>query len=109
LLVSKFQQIAMSRQAQAMAARRDFWLYIDEFDEFITPTMAEILKGARKYRLGLTLAHQELHQLQSDPKVASAVARYSRPRIDRRTLGADHRSAAKKWRWGHQGCERENS
>ena len=73
LLVSKFQQLAMARQSQAAANRRDFWLYIDEFDHFITPSMANILKGARKYRLGLTLAHQELHQLQSDPKVASAV------------------------------------
>ncbi|HEV2693350.1 MAG TPA: type IV secretion system DNA-binding domain-containing protein [Verrucomicrobiae bacterium] len=73
LLVSKFQQLAMARQAQQMAVRRDFWLYVDEFDHFISPSMAEILKGARKYRLGLTLAHQELHQLQSEPKVASAV------------------------------------
>lgn len=81
LLVSKFQQIAMSRQAQEHSARRDFWLYIDEFDHFITPTMAEILKGARKYRLGLTLAHQELHQLESDPKVASAVAAHPLTRV----------------------------
>ena len=73
LLVSKFQQLAMARQAQQASIRRDFWLYIDEFDHFISPSMAEILKGARKYRLGLTLAHQELHQLQSEPKVASAV------------------------------------
>lgn len=81
LLVSKFQQIAMSRQAQAAMERRDYWLYIDEFDHFITPTMAEILKGARKYRLGLTLAHQELHQLRSDPKVESAVATHPCTRI----------------------------
>jgi hypothetical protein len=73
LLVSKFQQLAMARQSQEMALRRQFWLYIDEFDHFISPSMAEILKGARKYRLGLTLAHQELHQLQIEPKVASAV------------------------------------
>jgi hypothetical protein len=73
LLVSKFQQLAMARQAQQVAVRRNFWLYVDEFDHFISPSMAEILKGARKYRLGLTLAHQELHQLQSEPKVASAV------------------------------------
>ena len=73
LLVSKFQQLAMARQAQQVSARRNFWLYVDEFDHFISPSMAEILKGARKYRLGLTLAHQELHQLQSEPKVASAV------------------------------------
>jgi hypothetical protein len=73
LLVSKFQQLAMSRQSQAASERRDFWLYVDEFDHFISPSMSEILKGARKYRLGLTLGHQELHQLQSEPKVASAV------------------------------------
>jgi len=73
LLVSKFQQLAMARQAQQAAVRRDFWLYVDEFDHFISPSMAEILKGTRKYRLGLTLAHQELHQLKSDPKVESAV------------------------------------
>jgi hypothetical protein len=73
LLVSKFQQIAMSRQAQQIAARRDFWLYIDEFANFITPSMAEILSGARKYRIGLTLAHHELHQLQRNSEVASAV------------------------------------
>src|ERR1035438_8350376 len=73
LLVSKFQQLAMSRQAQQMSLRRDFWLYIEEFDNFITPSMAEILKGARKYRLGLTLAHHELHQLERNADVGSAV------------------------------------
>src|ERR1043166_1960401 len=64
LLVSKFQQLAMARQSQQMALRRNFWLYIDEFHNFITPSMAEILAGARKYRLGLVLAHQELRQLE---------------------------------------------
>jgi hypothetical protein len=73
LLVSKFQQTAMARQAQAASDRRDFWLYIDEFDNFITPSMAWILSKTRKYRLGLTLAHHQLHQLQADAKVASAV------------------------------------
>ena len=81
LLVSKFQQIAMSRQAQQIAARRDFWLYIDEFANFITPSMAEILSGARKYRIGLTLAHHELHQLQRNPEVASAVMSHPYTRI----------------------------
>ena len=81
LLVSKFQQLAMARQAQAASARRNFWLFIDEFDHFISPSMAEILKGARKYRLGLTLAHQELHQLQGEPKVASAVMTHPCTRI----------------------------
>ena len=73
LMVAKFQQTAMARQRLAHEARRDFWLYIDEFHNFITPSMAEILTGARKYRLGLTLAHQELRQLQRDSEVAGAV------------------------------------
>jgi hypothetical protein len=73
LLMAKFQQLAMARQNQEAADRKDFWLYVDEFDHFISPSMAAILTGARKYRLGMTLGHQELHQLQSDSKVASAV------------------------------------
>jgi len=81
LLVSKFQQTAMSRQAQNIMERQDFWLYIDEFANFITPTMAEILSGARKYRIGLTLAHHELHQLQRNPEVASAVMSHPYTRI----------------------------
>jgi len=73
LLVTKFHQLAMSRQRQAEAARRNFWIYLDEFHNFITPSIAEILTGARKYHIGLTLAHHELHQLQREPEVASAV------------------------------------
>src|SRR5437660_6451367 len=73
LLVSKFQQLAMARQSKQQALRKEFWVYIDEFHNFITPSMAEILAGARKYRVGLILAHQELRQLQRDSEVASAV------------------------------------
>jgi hypothetical protein len=73
LLVGKFQQLAMARAAQKQESRRDFWLYIDEFQHFISPSMEKILTGARKYRLGFTLAHQNLHQLQEDANVASAV------------------------------------
>jgi hypothetical protein len=74
LLVSKFHQLAMSRQEISAAERRNFYLYIDEFHNFVTPSMAAILSGARKYRLGLILAHQELQQLVSrDADVASAV------------------------------------
>ena len=81
LLVSKFQQIAMSRQAQRIESRRMFNIVIDEFANFITPSMAEILSGARKYRIGLTLAHHELHQLQRSPEVASAVMTHPYTRI----------------------------
>jgi hypothetical protein len=74
LLVSKFHQMAISRQAMQESLRRNFYLYIDEFHNFITPSMSDILSGARKYHLGLILAHQELRQLASrDAEVASAV------------------------------------
>ncbi len=72
LLVSKFHQLAMSRQEMSEAERRPFYLYIDEFHHFATPSMAAVLAGARKYRLGLILAHQDFRQL-GEGEVASAV------------------------------------
>lgn len=94
LLVAKIQQLAMSRQAQVAASRRQFWLYIDEFHNFITPTMAEILAGVRKYRLGLILAHQELRQLERDREVASAVLSNPYTRICFRVGDEDARKLA---------------
>lgn len=74
LIVSKFHQMTLSRQEQRESERRPFFLYIDEFHNFITPSMAQILSGARKYRLGLILAHQELRQLGgASSDIASAV------------------------------------
>jgi hypothetical protein len=73
LLVSKFQQMAMARQEQKAEDRKNFWLYIDEFQHFISPSMEKILTGTRKYKFGFTLAHQNLHQLRADADVASAV------------------------------------
>lgn len=63
VIVSKLYQMAMARQATDAAQRKDFFLYIDEFQNFITPSMSHILSGARKYRLGLVLAHQDMRQL----------------------------------------------
>jgi hypothetical protein len=91
LLVSKFQQLAMSRQRMSQELRRNFWFYIDEFHNFITPSMAEILEGARKYRLGLILAHHDLQQLQRDPDVASALMSQPYTRISFRVGDADAR------------------
>ena len=74
LIVSKLNQLVLSRQEQKESERRNFYLYIDEFQNFITPSMASILSGARKYRLGLILAHQDLRQLSSeDTQVTSSV------------------------------------
>lgn len=74
LLVSKIHQLVLGRQARGADSRRPFWLYVDEFPHFMTTSMAAILSGARKYHLGLTLAHQDLRQLEGrDRDVASAV------------------------------------
>src|SRR5438445_10357144 len=82
----------MARQSQQVASRRNFWLYVDEFQNFITPSMSEILTGARKYRLGLILAHQELRQLERDREVASAVLSNPYTRVVFRVGDADARS-----------------
>jgi Type IV secretion-system coupling protein DNA-binding domain len=72
LLVSKLYQTALSRQDSQ--SRPYFWLYLDEFQHFITPSMESILSGVRKYNIGLHLAHQEFRQLQSRSlEVASSV------------------------------------
>ncbi len=94
VLVGKLQQMAMARQAQQVAARKDFYLYIDEFHHFITPSMAAILTGARKYRLGLVLAHQEVRQLQRDSDVAGAVMANPATRISFRVGDEDARRLA---------------
>jgi hypothetical protein len=74
LFVAKFNQLALGRQAVSERERRPFFVYIDEFQHFVTPSMATLLSGARKYRLGLILAHQELRQLwNQDRDVAGAV------------------------------------
>jgi hypothetical protein len=63
LLVSKFHQVSLSRQDTAEADRAPFFLYLDEFHHMATPSMASLFSGVRKYRLGLTIAHQDLYQL----------------------------------------------
>lgn len=74
LLVSKLHQLTLGRQELESQERAPFYLYIDEFQHFVTPSMSAILAGARKYHLGLVLAHQEFRQLWGkDQDVASAV------------------------------------
>jgi len=81
-IVSKIQQAAMARQAKSKADRSDFFLYIDEFQNFITPSMSTILSGARKYHLGLILAHQDMQQLlKQDSELASSVISNAGTRI----------------------------
>lgn len=64
ILVSKIQIAAMKRQQMAANERKDFFLYIDEFQNYVTDSIESILSEARKYRLWLIIAHQYLGQLQ---------------------------------------------
>lgn len=66
LVVSKFQMAVMARAAQAKQKRKNFYLYIDEFQTFTgteSSSYEKILSRARKYKLSLTLAHQQTGQL----------------------------------------------
>ena len=68
MLVTKFQIDAMSRADIPEKDRRDFFLYVDEFQNFATESFATILSEARKYRLSLTMANQYVSQLLLDDK-----------------------------------------
>ncbi len=64
ILVSKIQMAALSRADVRESERKDFYLYVDEFQNFITDAFESILSEARKYRLNLIIAHQYLAQLE---------------------------------------------
>lgn len=82
LLVAKFHQAAISRQEIAARERRDFDLVIDEFQEVVTPSVADILAGTRKYRLGLTAAHQAMRPVfEADAAVAAALLANAATRV----------------------------
>jgi len=66
MFITKIYQAAMARQDIDEEKRKDFYLYVDEFQNFTTDSFGEILSEARKYHLILNLAHQFLGQL-SDP------------------------------------------
>ncbi|MFH1890525.1 MAG: type IV secretion system DNA-binding domain-containing protein [Candidatus Kuenenbacteria bacterium] len=65
MMVTKIQLAAMSRVDIPESERKDFYLYIDEFQNFATESFADILSEARKYRLNLIIAHQYIAQLTS--------------------------------------------
>ncbi len=71
MLITKLQLAAMERVDTPEPDRKDFFLYVDEFQNFATPSFANILSEARKYRLSLIMAHQYVAQL--DEVVADAV------------------------------------
>jgi type IV secretory pathway TraG/TraD family ATPase VirD4 len=70
LLVTTIGLAGYSRADVDPARRRDFFIYVDEFQSFTTLAMANMLSEMRKYRLGFTVAHQYLHQLEPDVRHA---------------------------------------
>jgi len=75
MIITKLQLAAMERVRIVEEERKDFYLYIDEFQNFATDSFASILSEARKYRLNLIIAHQYIGQLVSDTstKVRDAI------------------------------------
>ncbi len=71
LLVSRIGVAALSRADAPAEMRRDFFLYLDEFQSFTTLSLAKMLSELRKYRVGLVLSHQYLSQL--DEEVRDAI------------------------------------
>jgi hypothetical protein len=92
LFMVKLQQMAMGRARMQARDRRPFFCYVDECQYFVTPSMAAILSGARKYGLGLVLAHQDLHQLAQNADVASAVMTNPATRVVFRVSESDGRA-----------------
>ncbi len=70
LLIPKILTAAMSRTDVPMEQRRDFYLYVDEFQNFATPDFAVILSEARKYRLNLCVANQFISQMEEEVRNA---------------------------------------
>lgn len=65
MIITKIQLAAMERVRILEPERRDFLLYVDEFQNFATDSFASVLSEARKYRLGLIISHQYIGQLVS--------------------------------------------
>lgn len=70
MLITKIQLAAMSRVYQEEETRKDFFLYVDEFQNFATQSFIKILSEARKYRLNLTLANQYIAQIPEEVQKA---------------------------------------
>ena len=74
LIMAKIQLAALKRARMKPEARKDFYLYVDEFQNFATPAFAQILSEARKYRLNAILAHQTTSQLEETSLVNVTLA-----------------------------------
>lgn len=72
VLLAKLQAAAMARASQPIHQRRDFYLYVDEFQNLATLNFGTLLSEARKFRLNIILANQYVSQI--DPRISQAIA-----------------------------------
>jgi len=72
VLIAKLQAAAMSRAGISLEQRRDFYVYVDEFQNLATANFGTLLSEGRKYRLNLVLTNQYISQV--DPNISSAIA-----------------------------------
>ena len=70
MMVTKFQLDAMSRADILESERKEFYLYVDEFQNFATDSFSTILSEARKYKLNLVMANQYIDQMTEEVKGA---------------------------------------
>jgi type IV secretory pathway TraG/TraD family ATPase VirD4 len=61
--LSRFLQLALARQSVAKESRYPFWIYLDEAEHFVTPSVASLVTEARKYGVGMMLAFQTQHSI----------------------------------------------
>jgi hypothetical protein len=71
MFITKIQQAALARANMPEEQRRDFYFYVDEFQNFATDAFSSILSEARKYHLDLTIAHQYIAQLPEEVKATA--------------------------------------
>lgn len=71
MFITKIQQAALARAKMKEEERRDFYFYVDEFQNFATDAFSSILSEARKYHLDLTIAHQYIAQLPDEVKATA--------------------------------------
>ncbi len=95
MLITRIQLSAMERVDTLEEERSDFFLYVDEFQNFATEAFANILSEARKYRLSLIMAHQYIEQL--DETVAAAVFGNVGTIVSFRVGAADAEALAKEY------------
>ncbi len=95
MIITKMQLAAMNRVYLPEEKRRDFYLYVDEFQNFATRSFIKILSEARKYRLNLTLANQYIGQIDED--VQKAIFGNTGSMVSFSVGAADARSLAKEF------------